>query len=204
MPDALDLPDDPDLWRWAPFDPSSLVDVMRGYDGLWAVAGGWALELALGLPARVHHDVDVATLRRDQHELQRHFAGWQLYYATPQRELIRWDAGQALQLPVHGIWVRRTDDSPWLCEFLLNEADGDDWVYRRDPRVRLPLDRLVSSYDGLPVLNPAVALLYKSKNRSAKDEADFAAAHPRLSAGDREWLRAALPAEHPWRARLTP
>jgi len=33
---------------------------------------------------------------------------------------------------------------------MLNEADGDDWVYRRDFRIRRALGALVWRRDGIP------------------------------------------------------
>jgi hypothetical protein len=63
----------------------------------------------------------------------------------------------------------------------------------------------VTSSSGLPALAPEVALLYKSKDPRATDEADFAAAAPQLDASARHWLRDALGecyGEHPWRAAL--
>ncbi|HEY1966510.1 MAG TPA: hypothetical protein VGH89_01075 [Pseudonocardia sp.] len=51
--------------------------------------------------------------------------------------------------------------------------------------------------EGLPYLAPGVVLLFKAKAARPEDEADFVAAAPRLSAGDRQWLRAGLAVTHP-------
>jgi len=40
-------------------------------------------------------------------------------------------------------------------------------------------------------------LLFKAKHRRAKDEADYAALAPRLTAAERGWLNDALEAVHP-------
>ena len=144
-------------------------------------------------------------LRRDQEDLYRHLSGWDLRYAIPGGTLDSWH-GRRLELPIHGIWARRRDGEAWFCEFLLNESEGDEWVYRRDPRVRLPLERMgVPTGSRLPLLAPEVVLLYKAKETRDKDEADFSAALPTISAEGRQWLAGALAVAHPghpWAERL--
>lgn len=176
---------------------------MRGYAAPWAIAGGWAIDLALGSVSRVHADVDLAVFRDDQRVLREHLAEWRWEYVDD-GVLVPWGKDQWLALPVHELYATSAGGS--RIEILLNERDGDDWLFRRDPRVRLPLVRaIVTSASGLPAFAPEVALLYKSKDPRATDEADFAAAVPRLDASARQWLRDALGecyGEHPWSAAL--
>jgi hypothetical protein len=47
----------------------------------WWVAGGYAIELAVGYPVRAHHDIDVLLLRRDQMIVQQALAGWEWWAA---------------------------------------------------------------------------------------------------------------------------
>jgi hypothetical protein len=195
-----------DLWEWEPFDPLGLAHVLAGIEAPWWLAGGWALELALDLPSRRHKDVDVALLRRDQMALQRHLGAWDLRYARPDHRLERWRPREELEPPVHGIWARRRPDEPWLCEFLLNEADGETWRFRRDLDVTLPLARLgrIAS-DGIPVLAPEVVLLYMATEPTAAEAAYFASALARLDSAARAWLRHALARadpNHVWLGRL--
>jgi hypothetical protein len=56
--------DYPNLWEWEEFDPSHLLELMRGFAAPWWVAGGWALDLWLGRRTRDHEDLDVAVLRK--------------------------------------------------------------------------------------------------------------------------------------------
>jgi hypothetical protein len=91
-------------------------------------------------------------------------------------------------------------------EFLLNESDGDQWLYRRDHRVSLPLAvAITTSPKGVPHLAPEVVILYKSKRRTPKDEADLTRLLPTLSPEARSWLADAValadPA-NPWLSRL--
>jgi hypothetical protein len=90
---------------------------------------------------------------------------------------------------------------------MLNESDGDLWVFRRDHRITTPLARLTkSAADGTPYLAPEVQLLFKSgPHRREKNEEDFEVALPKLDDESREWLRDAIAmgdAAQPWLARL--
>jgi hypothetical protein len=101
---------------------------------------------------------------------------------------------------------RRPSDAPWLCEFLLNEHEGQQLVYRRDPAVRKPLAEVgVIALDGVPILVPEVVLLYKANELTEKDEADFRSALPHLTPSRKAWLLGALDEtrpNHPWARRL--
>ncbi len=203
-----------DLWRWEGFDPARLDHLMRGFGGPWWVAGGRALDLWLGRETRPHRDVDVAVLRGDQRRLRDALRRWDLFYASPDHCLLPLDIDQWLDPPIHGIWARQSSDAPWTCEFLLNEHDDLDWVYRRDPRVRKPLVEVGTTVSNggrrLPVLSPEVVLLYKAHDLAAgkgtaKAEADFGTALPHLGHRAEVWLREALVKSvpgHPWLGRL--
>jgi hypothetical protein len=90
--------------------------------------------------------------------------------------------------------------------FLLNEHEGQQWVYRRDSAVRKPLAEVgVIALDGVPILVPEVVLLYKANELTEKDEADFRSALPHLTPSRKAWLLGALDEttpNHPWTRRL--
>ena len=202
----MDL-DYPWLWRWEPFDPAKVVEVMHGCDVPWWVAGGWALDLFLGSETRPHADLDIAMLRRDQAALRDHLKEWDLRYATPDHRLEPWQQGRLLKLPLHAIWARRTPEAPWLCEFLLSDEAEGCWVFGGSPSVRLPLAEVGQpATSGLPILAPEIVLLFKADDPKPKDEADFEAVVPRLSPLRREWLANAIQHCHPghrWIPRLS-
>jgi len=160
-----------DLWKWEDFDPSRLSSLMRSFDAPWWVAGGRALDLWMGHPTRAHLDVDVAILRADQKHLHETFGGWELYYSTPDHRLVPYRSECWLEEPLHGVWARPASDSPWLCEFLLNEHEGQQWVYRRNPAVRKPLAEVgfMASAGGVAILVPEIVLLYKAHELTKKD-----------------------------------
>jgi len=195
------------LWKWQDFDPSRLSSLMSSFDAPWWVVGGRALDLWMGHPTRAHLDVDVAILRADQKQLHETFCEWELYYATPDHRLLPYRSDRWLELPLHGVWVRPASDSPWLCEFLLNEHEGQQWVYRRNPAVRKPLAEVgvMSSAGGVPILVPEIVLLYKAHDLTEKDEADFRSALPHLTPSRKAWLLEALDEttpDHPWARRM--
>jgi hypothetical protein len=174
----------------------------------WAIAGGWGLDLAIGRVTRTHADVDVAVFRADQEAVRGALPGWRFEVARA-GALAPWAVGERLALPVHEVHAWPPPGEPGRrLEFLLNEREGGDWVYRRDPAVRLSLASAIRvGVGGIRTLAPEIVLLYKSKAPRAQDEHDFRAAAPCLDAEARAWLRAALRRarpEHPWAAALTP
>lgn len=171
----------------------------------WFISGGWAIDLFLNRVTRNHEDVDVAVFRRDQRELQTYLAGWTVEKVVEGR-CEPWRDGEWLNLPVHEIHARRAREAPGDIEFLLNETEDDHWVFRRDARVLRPISKAaLRTASGVPFLAPAIVLLYKAKDPTAKDEADFERVRPRLGFTRRLWLRGALETTypgHPWLARL--
>ena len=91
---------------------------------------------------------------------------------------------------------------------MIDDTDGDDWLFRRDHRVRRPIESLTgrASTPELSVLTPEVQLLYKSKGLREKDVADFHAVLAHLTEGERDWLRTTLELVspyHPWISALS-
>jgi hypothetical protein len=182
---------------------SRAASLMDGYGAPWCVAGGWAVDLFLGRRTRPHADLDLAIFRGDEQRLHEHLAGWTLELAVS-GVLQPWVPGERILRAVHEIWARSPDGG--RLELLLNEHAGTEWIYRRDPAVRCPLAEVVTrSQAGVPVLCPAVVLLYKSRASRETDEHDFEQLLPALPAPQRRWLREALALAHPghpWEGRL--
>lgn len=71
---------------WGPWEPAALADVatlFSSVDVTWWVAGGYAIELAVGYSFREHSDVDVLLLRRDQRVVQQLLPAWEWWAADP-------------------------------------------------------------------------------------------------------------------------
>jgi hypothetical protein len=191
--------------------PPEIREVALALAGLrapWAIAGGWAIDLAIGRVTRPHADVDVAVLRSDQEAIREALPEWD-FEVVRGGTLVPWRRGERLKLPLHEVHARPPAGVPGRSlEFLLNERAGTDWVYRRDTAVRRSLVRAIRSVAaGVQALAPEIVLLYKSKAPRAADERDFRAALPLLDAEARAWLRTALlraTPDHPWAAGLAP
>lgn len=173
----------------------------------WWIAGGWALDLYLKRETRPHADVDVALLRRDQELLHAYLRDWEFEYVDMHaEERRRWLPGEELELPIHEIWARRNSSAGWELEFVLNESDDSNWIFRRDRRIRLPLKRLeIFEADGMPLLPPEVVLLYKSNRLTEKNQHDFDQTADALDDESRQWLARSLARStppHPWLSAL--
>lgn len=176
-------------------DVHKAAQVLKGYDRPWAVCGGWAIDLCLNHLTRPHKDVDFAILRKDQLVMQGYLLshGWSLEKAV-RGQLIPWQPGEWIDLPVHVIWCRHPQASPDFIELLLNEIEDSNFLFRRDVSITLPLEKMIiSSASGIPILAPAIVLLYKSaKPEDPSAAADLKNMLPQLSSETREWLANAL------------
>ena len=193
--------------RWEVFDRSTLCGVMKQYAHPWWIAGGWAVDLHVGHQTRDHKDVDVAVLRRDLPELHRVLRDWDLRYAAPTHELLPWD-GSPFDPPTHAVWARRCPGDPWLCEFLTEETDGDQWRFRRMPEVARPLATMAPPVESVaPVLALEVIMLYKATEERAEDrflgERDLAVSAHRVVPEARKWLAEAIASWDPQHAWLS-
>lgn len=182
--------------------------LMASFPADWFVAGGWAVDLFLGRKTRDHSDVDIAVSRADQGGIHSLLRGWTIEKVVPKDgALVRepWPLGEWLSLPVHELHAR--SPSGRQQEFLLQERDGDTWVFRRNPSVRRPWDELtLASPLGLRFMAPEVVLLFKAKDSRDRDVWDFMAVLPELGVASRTWLREALEIwepGHPWLAQLS-
>jgi hypothetical protein len=195
---------------WGPWEPASPAEVAQLFNrsqARWWIAGGYAIELAAGRPIREHSDIDVLLLRPDQLTVQRVLPDWQWHVADPPGTLRTWNPAEELPVGMHDIWCRPGPEQPWRIQVMLDELSDDDWVSRRDRRIRRPVASLGSvTADGIPYVAPEIELLYKAKGRRPKDELDFAVTLPMLSHEQRQWLDEALRLvygpDHPWSARL--
>ncbi|MGW6981229.1 nucleotidyltransferase domain-containing protein [Streptomyces sp. NPDC054932] len=181
-----------------------MAEVFKQANFPWWIAGGRAIELFVGHELRTHGDLDVLVLRRDQTRAQECLPGWDLHVADPPGtgKLRAWGFGEMLEEPLHDIWCRRTPDSPWSVQLMLDDAVGDEWVSRRDPRVRMPITRLSRvAADGTPYLTPEMQLFYKAKNNQ-RERRDGLRRGPPVAGPGPEGLAAGRPQGDRTRASL--
>ncbi len=195
-------------YLWEPLTPLEVQAAFAPLGIDWWIAGGVAIDLFVGRKTREHGDIDVAALRRDVLRLKPLLDAWDVCVAHD-GALTPWE-GSELVADQHQFWVRRRGAEPWSFEILLEYTDGNDLVYRRDPRLRAPLKAIGHrTPDGIPYLAPEICLLYKSMRTipdpAERNEADFEVALPSLDDRARASLRDALTildADHPWIQRL--
>jgi hypothetical protein len=180
--------------------PLKVLELLAGFDKAWFVAGGWAIDLFIGRVTRTHEDIEIAILRQDQLALQSYLTGWKFEKVIPGQKMRRekWNQQEWLALPVHEIHARNAASDPSALEILLNESSVDEWKFRRNLKITRPLSMIgLRSKDGIPYLNPEIVLLYKAKDPTRRDEADFENAVQILDTERKRWLKQALAVCHP-------
>jgi hypothetical protein len=188
---------------WQPMVPVEVASLFEDAPFPWWIAGGWAIEAAVGDP-RQHWDTDLVVLRRDLQAVREWLADfhlWEVEGGTLRPLLL----GDRLTSDRDQLWVRRDAYSPWLLDLLLTPAEGQQWLYKRDHSVRRPLDDIGHRIDGVPYLRPSIVLLFKAKAHRPQDEADLSSVLSQLPPDERRWLAGALHKEqpdHPWLAVL--
>lgn len=183
---------------WRSRLPSDAAALLRGYGGLWWIAGGWAIEAFTGRH-RHHGDLDAGIPRTDVALLQRHVAGELDVWAAEKgalRPLLE-PTRQPLPATCSNLWLRRSGADPWEYDVLLTHVANSVWTYQRDGRISRPLDDMLWTHEGVRYLRPEVQLLYKAAGLRPKDHEDFAACLPLLALSDRAWLASALRLAHP-------
>ena len=89
----------------------------------------------------------------------------------------------------HQLWCKRVVDGPWTLEILVEDIRDGVLHFRRDLSVTMPLEEAFRvTPEGIPYVAPHLQLLYKTKGRRPRDDADFVAAVPMLSEEEIVWL----------------
>lgn len=192
------------LGQWDPFDVATVERLLAGADLVWWLSGGVALDVFLQHATRVHGDIDVSIRRSDWLSWRRVFEG-RLDIRTARDGVLSELDDQALDAGVHGLWAREVRGGSWRLQLNLEPVEGTSWIYRRDPRIRRPLDEVVWWRGSLPYVNPAVQLLWKARDATAKDQMDFTAVCPSLPQREQQWLADAIALTCPtseWIAKL--
>ncbi len=189
--------------HWRPVQPRDVAALLLQVNVPWWIAGGWALDLFLGSQTRPHDDLDIGILRRDAAGIMAALPGWEFFEAAVGM-LYRLGCYEQPRAEVNSLWCRPCNTQSWSLELMLDDADGDTWVFRRQPAVRMPLARAVRyTADQIPYLTPEIQLLYKARRPRAKDQDDFERVLERLGTDERSWLYVSLSEIDPQHAWLT-
>lgn len=196
---------------------------MDALDCDYAVCGGHAIDLFLGHKTRPHKDLDVAMFEEDRDDAVNRLLGlgWELYEPCGGACLHKIRSADRQLKRRTNIWCLRpgnrhyriTENKPDLftvefdgaeqteldfIELLFNRRLDGDFLYARNPAIRIPLDRAILQTEGIRFLAPDVVLLYKSSSADNRDyQNDFSHAAPLLPAAGRQWLKNALQAAYP-------
>lgn len=186
---VVDLPSRESWHRLTPHEAVPLLSALRAP---WWVAGGWALELYLGKVTRAHKDLDIGVFRKDVAIVLAALPGWEVFEAKD-GVLSRLAVGGAPRAEVNSLWCKRENAAQWELELMLDESDGEFWVFRRDLRISCPLSSAIRrNPEGIAYLTPEIQLLYKARATRAQDQADFDHVIPHLPRDAQTWLRESL------------
>ncbi len=131
----------PAAGQWRSPHPRETRSLLRDLRVPWWVAGGWALDLFIGQQSRPHKDLDIGILCRDVREVLAAMSGWEFFEAKAGKLFgpLTSDA----QADVNSLWGRRGKAGEWTLELMLDDSEGDQWVFRRDRRIRRSLDTAI-------------------------------------------------------------
>jgi len=195
---------DPLVYEWDAWRPEEAQRLLAGVRVPWYVAAGWAIDLFHGGQRREHEDLELAAPNGRILELAEALDAYEIFVITGPREATPLaDALDQLE-ETHQTWVLDREAELWRLDIFREPSDGDTWISRRDPSIRLPYDRVIEwTDDGIPYGRPEIVLLYKAKHsHRERDQQDFADTLPLLDAERRRWLADALARVHPGHAWL--
>jgi hypothetical protein len=170
------------------------------------VAAGWALDLFRGGQTRQHGDIEIAVPAANFAEIRDRFPEYA--FDTVSSGWIWEEASPRVLNATHQTWLRDRATGNYLLDVFREPHDGETWICRHDETIRLSYTAIIShTADGIPYLVPELVLLFKAKHTRPKDQADFDAAIPHMTAAQRQTLAILLDGVHPghhWLAQLPP
>lgn len=180
------------------FEIQWIEPYLQKLDCEYAIAGGWALDIFLHKKTRSHQDLEIMIWREDQSKLKALAPNAQWEYIQ-NHTAHNWPEDKILSLPIHEIHCQLENGKK--LEILLNEKNKTNWIYRRNPNIKLSLNKAILNGDPYPILAPEIVLLYKSKDIRPKDKLDFNEAWGALNKDQKNWFIESLKQEygdHEW------
>jgi hypothetical protein len=198
---------EPDVSKWEAWRPGQVASLLQGVEAPWYVAAGWALDLFVGEQRREHEDLEIAVPNTRFDEFVSALDGLEPCVITGPNEATPLAGARDQLAGTHQTWIREPATGLWRFDVFREPSDGDTWICRREPTIRMSYDELIEwSDEGIPYGRPEVILLFKAKHaQRERDTADFAQITPLLEAERRRWLAEALQLVHPghpWLAQL--
>ncbi|WP_406140509.1 nucleotidyltransferase domain-containing protein [Streptomyces sp. NBC_01089] len=206
--------------RWAGcWHPQEVAALLSGVTVPWYVAAGWALDLFRGEQSREHDDIEIAVPAARFPEIRNRLTGGAgpdsrtaaggfgtagfVFDAVGSGRI--WEAAPAEVLDVtRQTWLRDRATGAYLLDVFREPHEGDIWLCRRDPAIRLPYSAVIRrTASGIPYPAPELVLLFKAAHTRPKDQRDFDATLPLMSAAQRTALAGFLTRAHPGHIWLT-
>jgi hypothetical protein len=180
---------------WDGWTPEEVARRLNSVDARWYVVAGWAIDLFRGAQTRDHDDIEIGVPRADFAKVRAELADYEFDVVGSGR---RWPLESSAFDNHFQTWVRQPKTDIYRLDVFRDPHDGDDWLCRRDERIRMPyVDLIRYSAEGIPYMSPEVALLFKAKGLREKDQIDFDGTLPLLDAQQRSWLKGNLEILHP-------
>ncbi len=197
----------PDVSLLDPWRPEQIARLLAAVRAPWYVAGGWAIDLFLGGERREHDDLEIAVPNDRFDEIVARLEGFDVFVITARSEATPLALARHRLADTHQTWFCERATGRWRFDVFREPSDGDTWICRREPSIRLPYTHVIEwTVNGIPYGRPEIVLLFKARHlHEEKNQADFAATLPRLESERRVWLRDALARVHPghpWLAAL--
>jgi hypothetical protein len=187
----------PDDAPWEAWRPEDVAARLAQVEAPWYVAAGWAIDLFLGRERREHEDLEIAVPAVGFGEVAEALGELDFHVVAPATAVPVAESGDLFETH-HQTWGLDRAANAWRVDVFREPSDGDTWICRRDPAIRLPYSELIEPSDaGIPYLRPEVVMLFKAKGARPKDEGDLAAVLPRLEPARRRWLAEAIERVHP-------
>jgi hypothetical protein len=193
---------------WDPLTPHELAGLMHGFPHPWWIVGGHAIEAFTGV-RRFHEDIDLVVFAEHAPDLRDQLGHrFHLWCNDGGTFRVLDDEHPELLAPLCQIWMRENARCPWRIDCITNPSRDGRWVSRRDETLEADLEDVTwVGDDGIRYLNPEVALLFKARQKRAKDEIDLGNALPLMTPGQRDWLgdnvRRTYGDDHPWLPRIS-
>ena len=151
-----------DRIEWEIVTPLQAKDLLKNFTIQWWICGGWAIELYTQEKTRVHQDIDISILRKDYSKLKGFLPDWE-FKLPKDGTFYDWNEGEEIDKSFHALWARKKGSETWTIEFLLDESFENDWIFRKNDEIRLPLNQIgYLTKNRIPYIRPEITLLFKS------------------------------------------
>ncbi|WP_062311344.1 nucleotidyltransferase domain-containing protein [Demequina rhizosphaerae] len=181
---------------WSALTAEAVAQLLGSSPARWWLSGGAALDRWVGSPIRERENIDISTVPADLPALldvlPARYTAW-----VPDGDGVMPIADAAEDADLQPVLVHDDDAGAWVLRVNVEDGAPRAWVYRRDPRLQLPWDRVVLDLDGIPTGAPEVQLLWKAFSPRPEDDADKDAVLPHLSEEARRWWERAILSIHP-------